>query len=99
MCRILAYAGAPIPLSKLLLDAPHSLKHQSQAAREMDESNTAGDGWGVGWFPNERNLKPGLLKAILPLWADENARTVSSAVVSGSIIAHVRHASPSVEVC
>src|SRR4051794_15958250 len=50
MCRIVAYCGDPIRLSQILLDPPHSLKHQSQAAEEMSGGTTAGDGWGVGWF-------------------------------------------------
>ncbi|MBY0525936.1 MAG: hypothetical protein K2R98_21260 [Gemmataceae bacterium] len=98
MCRIAAYFGPPIPLSAVLHDPPHGLEHQSQAARQMSGGSVAGDGWGVGWFlPGEAT--PGLLKSILPLWSDQNAKTVSSAVVSGTIVGHIRLASGGIEVC
>jgi gamma-glutamyl hercynylcysteine S-oxide hydrolase len=99
MCRIFGYVGPPMHLSQPLLEAPHSLKEQSRDAREMDGSNIAGDGWGVGWFPKEASVPPGLLKSILPLWSDENAKSVGSAIVSRSMIGHIRHASEGVEVC
>jgi glutamine amidotransferase len=51
MCRHLVYLGAPQPLSRLLLEPPHSLVHQSWAPREMRGGGTINaDGFGVGWF-------------------------------------------------
>lgn len=99
MCRIAAYLGPPIRLSELLNDPPHSLKHQSYAAREMKGGCIAGDGWGVGWFAAGHDTKPGLIKSMLPLWSDENARTSAHAITSGSVVGHVRYASPHLEVC
>jgi glutamine amidotransferase len=99
MCRIAAYLGPPVPLAKLLNEAPHGLLDQSRNAREMTDSNVAGDGWGVGWFCPESGPKPGMLKSILPMWSDENAKNVPHAIVSGSIVGHVRLASPNVETC
>ena len=40
-----------------------------------------------------------MIKSILPLWSDENARTATHAVLSGSIVGHIRFASPGIEVC
>lgn len=98
MCRIAAYFGPPLRLSTVLRDAPHSLTHQSQAAREMGHS-VAGDGWGVGWFSEPGDGPPGLLKSILPLWSDLNAKTATHAIASGTIVGHIRWASPGSEVC
>lgn len=99
MCRIAAYLGPPVPLSSLLDEPGHGLTDQSRNAREMTDSSVAGDGWGIGWFTPETGPAPGLLKSILPLWADENGRNAPHAILSGSIVAHIRFASPGIEVC
>ncbi len=44
MCRIVAYAGPLVRLSRLILDAPHALVDQSRNARLMTDSSVAGDG-------------------------------------------------------
>jgi glutamine amidotransferase len=98
MCRIAAYYGPPVSLSTLLEGPPHGLVHQSQAAREMTDSSVAGDGWGVGWFP-ERDGPPGMIKSVLPIWSCLNAKTAPHAITSGSFVGHIRLASPGVEVC
>jgi gamma-glutamyl hercynylcysteine S-oxide hydrolase len=99
MCRIAAYLGPPIRLSRLLHEAPHGLYDQSRNARQMAGSSVAGDGWGIGWFGPEAGTAPGLLKSILPLWSDENGKTATRAIVSGSLVGHVRYASPNIETC
>src|SRR3954452_16672671 len=99
MCRIAAYLGPPVRLSALLDDPPHGLTDQSRNARQMTDSSVAGDGWGVGWFLPEAGPTPGLLKSILPLWSDENGKTVPHAVLSGAVVGHVRYAAPNIETC
>src|SRR4051794_26285342 len=99
MCRIAAYFGPPVRLSTLLHETPHGLTDQSRNARQMSDSSVAGDGWGIGWFTPDAGATPGLLKSILPLWSDENAKTATRAVVSGSIVGHIRYASPNLENC
>jgi gamma-glutamyl hercynylcysteine S-oxide hydrolase len=99
MCRIAAYFGPPIALSALLDDPPHGLTDQSRNAREMADGSVAGDGWGLGWFAPGGGPTPGMLKSILPLWADLNARTAPRAIVSGCAVGHARFASPGIEVC
>src|SRR3954447_7917958 len=99
MCRIAAYVGPPVPLSALLQDPPHGLEDQSRNAREMADSTVAGDGWGVGWFPAGEDPEPGMIKSLMPLWSDENARTAARAIVSGMLVGHIRFASPNIEVC
>lgn len=99
MCRIAAYLGPRERLSTLLNEASHSLRDQSRNARQMTDSSVAGDGWGIGWFCPEAGPSPGLLKSILPLWSDENAKTATHAIRSGSFVGHIRYASPKIETC
>jgi glutamine amidotransferase len=99
MCRIAAYLGPPARPSALLHETPHGLTDQSRNARQMTDSSVAGDGWGVGWFFPDSGPTPGLLKSILPLWSDENAKTATHAILSGSIVGHIRYASPKIETC
>jgi glutamine amidotransferase len=99
MCRIAAYLGPPVPLSALFDDPSHGLTDQGRNARLMDDSTVAGDGWGVGWFSVEAGPAPGLLKNLLPIWSDQNARTALPAIHSGSIVGHIRFASPGIETC
>lgn len=99
MCRIAAYFGPPLRLSEVLNEPSHSLEHQSRNAREMTGSGVAGDGWGIGWFPSGEDPEPGMIKSILPLWSDENARTSAHAIASGSVVGHIRLASPNIETC
>ena len=99
MCRIAAYLGPPVRLSALFQEPAHGLVDQGRNARQMADSSVAGDGWAVGWFLPEAGATPGLLKSILPVWSDENAKTVAHAILSGSIVGHIRLASPNVETC
>ncbi|GAC1468954.1 MAG: ergothioneine biosynthesis protein EgtC [Isosphaeraceae bacterium] len=99
MCRIAAYLGPPLRLSRLFHESPHGLADQGRHARLMSDGSVAGDGWGVGWFGPESDSPPGLLKSILPIWSDENAKTATHAVLSGSIVGHIRYASPNIETC
>ena len=92
-------SGRPSRLSTLLSETPHGLNDQSRNARQMADSTVAGDGWGVGWFSPRPGPKPGMIKSILPLWSDENAKTATHAIVSGSVVGHIRFASPKIEVC
>lgn len=99
MCRIAAYLGPPARLSSLFGEPPHGLNDQGRNAREMADSHVAGDGWGVGWFLPDAGPRPGLIKSILPIWSDQNARTALHAILSGSIVGHIRFASPNIETC
>ncbi|HWE38248.1 MAG TPA: hypothetical protein VG406_16880 [Isosphaeraceae bacterium] len=99
MCRIAAYYGPPARLSVILGEPSHGLEDQSRNAREMNDGTVAGDGWGVGWSPTHDPKTPGMIKSILPLWSDENARTAAHAIRSNAIVGHVRFASPGIEVC
>ena len=99
MCRIAVYIGPLMKVSSLLHDAPHGLVDQSRNAKLMQDSNVAGDGWGVGWFNPEAGSEVGMIKSVLPIWSDQNARTAARAILSGSIVGHVRFAAPDIETC
>lgn len=99
MCRIAAYVGPPARLSSLFHEPPHGLTDQGRNAREMADSDVAGDGWGVGWFLPESGPTPVMIKSILPVWSDENGRTAHHAILSGAIVGHIRFASPNIETC
>lgn len=99
MCRIAAYLGPPVRLSSLLHEPPHGLTEQSRNAKLMADGSIAGDGWAIGWFCPEAGPTPGLLKSILPLWSDENGKTATGSVLSGSVVGHIRYASPNIETC
>ena len=75
----------------------HGLKDQSLHAPQMNKTNVAGDGWGVGWFLPEASATPGLIKSRLPLWSCQNAQTAPRAILSGCVVGHVRLASGSIE--
>ncbi|MET7419592.1 ergothioneine biosynthesis protein EgtC [Dactylosporangium sp. NPDC005555] len=88
MCRHLAYVGPPVPLSRLLFDAPHGLSHQSWAPRDMRGGGTINaDGFGLGWFPG-----PVVYRSARPLWTDPALPSLAGAVSSGAVLAAVRSA-------
>ena len=89
MCRLLAYAGPPILLEKLLVEPRASLISQSLAAREA-RTIVNGDGCGIGWY-GERP-EPGVYRGILPAWSDANLVSLCGQIRSGMFVAHVRSA-------
>ncbi|MEF2552129.1 class II glutamine amidotransferase [Aurantimonas sp. A2-1-M11] len=89
MCRLLAYAGPPVFLDRLLVEPRASLICQSLAAREA-KTVVNGDGCGVGWY-GER-AEPGVYRAILPAWTDANLVSLCRQIRSPLFVAHVRSA-------
>ena len=89
MCRLLAYAGAPLFLDRLLVEPRASLISQSLAAREA-RTIVNGDGCGIGWY-GERP-EPGVYRGILPAWSDANLVSLCRQIRSGLFLAHVRAA-------
>jgi gamma-glutamyl hercynylcysteine S-oxide hydrolase len=92
MCRHLAYLGPQVPLSRVLLDPPHSLERQAWAPRDMRGGGTINaDGFGVGWYPT-----PGgdgaRYRRSCPIWADGSLRDLARATRSAAVLAAVRSA-------
>jgi glutamine amidotransferase len=93
MCRFVAYKGHEILLSDLLTRSEQSLIRQSYHAREREEPLN-GDGFGVGWYAQELDVRPGVFTSIQPAWANRNLRRLAEKIQSSCILAHVRAASP-----
>jgi glutamine amidotransferase len=93
MCRWLAYSGAALTPSTLILETKHSLVAQSLNS-PMGKETVNGDGFGLGWYPEGHPLgsAPALFRSIEPAWHDENLRELTRAVESKLFFAHVRAA-------
>lgn len=92
MCRHLAYLGPPVPLSRLLFEAPHSLAHQSWAPREMRGTATMNvDGFGVGWYQGDEPMR---YRRDGPIWADADLPGLAAATRTTAAVAAVRSATP-----
>ncbi len=93
MCRWLAYRGAPLPPSLLVLDAEHSLVAQSLNS-PLGAESVNGDGFGLGWYPADAQGGgiPAVFRSIEPAWHDQNLREISQAVRSPLFFGHVRAA-------
>jgi glutamine amidotransferase len=92
MCRHLVYLGTPQPLSRLLLEPPHSLAHQSWAPRDMRGGGTINaDGFGVGWYPSG-DTDPVRYRRGTPMWSDAALTGLAAATRSGAVLAAVRSA-------
>ncbi|MFI8086399.1 class II glutamine amidotransferase [Kitasatospora sp. NPDC086009] len=94
MCRWLAYSGSPIMLEELLYKPAHSLIDQSRHAR-MGVETTNGDGFGVGWYPDELRdvdgaTDPAVFRAVGPAWSDRNLHELAHCVRSPLFLAHIR---------
>lgn len=97
MCRFAAYLGPPIRLSSLLTEPANSIIHQSYRAREMEEPLN-GDGFGVAWYVPELSEEPAVFKDITPAWNNPNLLGLARVIESGAIFAHVRAATPGMDV-
>jgi predicted glutamine amidotransferase len=89
MCRWLAYSGTPLLLDTILYKPAHSLIDQSLHSR-LGVETTNGDGFGVGWYPQEDIGTPALLKDIGPAWNNRNLREIADHVRSPLFFAHIR---------
>jgi glutamine amidotransferase len=98
MCRHLAYLGAPVPLARLLLDAPHSLCRQAWDPRHLDVGRLNADGWGVGWYDPSVGPLPARYRTATPMWADQRFAGIAGHIRPGHVIAAVRNASPGLPV-
>jgi len=92
MCRHLAYLGTPVPLARLLFDAPHALARQAWAPRDMRGGGTINaDGFGVAWYPGD-GADPVRYRSAAPLWSDAALPALAAHTVSGAVLAAVRSA-------
>lgn len=87
MCRWLAYTGAPILMSDLIIKPKDNLIQQSLHAR-APRTPTNGDGFGMGWY--DKQPFPGLFRSIRPAWNDANLQDLAAHIESPLFMAHVR---------
>jgi glutamine amidotransferase len=97
VCRFVAYQGHPVLLADLLYRPRHSLVAQSYRAETMSQPFNA-DGFGVGWYPPEMSPFPCVVRTITPAWASHNLASLSQAISSSRVFAHIRAASPGLAV-
>lgn len=90
MCRIAAYLGPRLALSRFLTEPAHSLARQSWDAREMASATVNADGWGVGWYADDG--RPAVYRHILPIWADGNVDALGRSLESSIWMGNVRSA-------
>lgn len=90
MCRLAAYLGPEISLSKFLLEPAHSLYRQSWEPKEMDEAVLNADGFGIAWVNPLEQLST--YSNTCPIWSDTNLTGLSDALNSRYWLANVRSA-------
>jgi len=91
MCRFIAYLGRPIIVDELLVKPANSLVHQSYGAGEMDKPLN-GDGFGLGWYVRDIDVRPGLFRSIIPAWNNKNLLYNAALIQTNCVFAHVRSA-------
>ncbi|WP_141204822.1 class II glutamine amidotransferase [Streptomyces griseorubiginosus] len=89
MCRWLAYSGTPLLLDTILYRPAHSLIDQSLHSK-LGVETTNGDGFGVGWYPQESIGTPALFTDVGPAWNNRNLRELADHVRSPLFFAHIR---------
>ena len=95
MCRLTAYLGDAIPLSRLVFGGEHSLHRQSWAPREMLSGSVNADGYGVVWWDGAWPVR---LARPEPIWHDPGLEGVLGAVRTGLGLAALRNVTPGIPV-
>lgn len=95
MCRLVAYAGAPLPADVPVFSGDHSLVRQSYAPRELLSGHVNADGHGVAWYRRGLPVRAGSCR---PIWQAVDLRTLLASVQSRVILASVRSATVGIPV-
>jgi glutamine amidotransferase len=96
VCRLVAYAGPPLPLESLVFHGEHSLFRQSWAPRELLSGSVNVDGYGVAWSDGSGEVRR--LARAEPIWYDDDLRDVLGAVAAPVAQAALRNATPGLPV-
>jgi len=98
MCRIAAYLGPALPLSRVLYDPPHALERQAYVPNEMLAAHVNVDGTGVAWWPDGAASGSDPLRYVSerPPWSDPNLPGLAPRIEAAAIVAAVRSATPGV---
>ena len=95
MCRLAAYLGPELLLSRLLDGQPNNLERQAWDPKELNEARLNADGFGFGWYTHEQ--RPVRYVNILPIWSDNNLAALGQSLHSAVWLANVRSATPGQE--
>jgi predicted glutamine amidotransferase len=93
MCRWMAYSAGPILAHDLLFRPEHSIIDQSLQANLGAGVTTNGDGFGIGWYPEQVGASPAVFRSTHPAWNDENLREIATQISTPLLFAHVRASS------
>jgi glutamine amidotransferase len=91
VCRWNAWIGQPLVIDELLYRPRHGLIDESLHAR-MGAETTNGDGFGLGWYTEDRRDSPARYRSVNPAWNDANLRELASHIESPLFLAHIRAA-------
>jgi glutamine amidotransferase len=91
MCRHLGWLGEPRSVVSLVLDPPYGLLVQSYSPRRQKHGLMNADGWGIGFFDEDK--APRRWRSAAPLWGDASFASVAPVLRSGCVVAAVRSAS------
>jgi len=93
VCRHLAWFGRPRSLQDLVVAPRHGLYEQSWAPRRQQHGTVNVDGFGAGWYVDERP-EPVRYRRAQPIWTDASFGSLAPVVRSGCVVAAVRSATP-----
>ncbi|CCH65793.1 hypothetical protein RINTHM_13350 [Richelia intracellularis HM01] len=67
---------------------------QSYKPQEIISGTANPDGFGIGWYDQQKDVKPFTEKSTLPIWNDVNSPSLSPYIESGCILSYVRSLIP-----
>ena len=82
MCRLIAYLGEPVTLSRVLLEPEYALLRQSYEPRHQAHGRMNADGFGVGWYAPEVRALPARYRKPTPMWTDQTFANIAGARVA-----------------
>lgn len=92
MCRLAAYLGPETSLHPIIFGTDHSLEKQAWQPRELREAKLNADGFGIGWFNDNRQV--GRYRQVLPIWSDPNLADFSQSLERSLWLCYIRSATP-----
>lgn len=93
MCRHAGYIGPRASIAPVVTDLPHSLLHQSYAAKELLPGVTVNaDGFGVAWYDLDVRAEPARYARGTPIWSDAELPDLGRMLHAPAFLAAVRSA-------
>ena len=92
MCRHIGYIGNKEFIDKVILEKKHSLIDMAFQPKEMENARLNADGFGIGWNSHENGKKFYLYKNYIPIWNDQNLKSLTKNIKTNLMIANVRSA-------